>query len=107
MTKQIFPVVSDHVATYMEFDQLHAAKESDEWFIADRSHLQKCFVGLVPLLAIRPADIPRMTHLLETLGLRDRLLSRIASAVVQTSAEVEVSEEATRMMRRKARFICR
>ncbi|KAK9425919.1 putative Heterokaryon incompatibility domain-containing protein [Seiridium unicorne] len=108
LSRPIFPVLGTRESTpYMEFDQLQAAQEADVWFIADRVHLRNCFRGVVPILAIDTADIPRMKHLIRCLNLGNRLLSNIASGAIQTYSPVNCDQKATNIMRSKAPFIAR
>ncbi|KAK9788173.1 putative Heterokaryon incompatibility domain-containing protein [Seiridium cardinale] len=108
LSRPIFPVLGTRESTpYMEFDQLQAAQEADVWFIADRVHLRNCFRGVVPILAIDTADIPRMKHLIRCLNLGNRLLSNIASGAIQTYSPVNGDQKATNIMRSKAPFIAR
>ncbi|KAM5358865.1 hypothetical protein ACJZ2D_014924 [Fusarium nematophilum] len=106
-TTPIFPIITQSAAFHLEFDRLQTAQDTDMWFIADRPHLKKCFEGIVPILAIESTDVAEMSLFLDTLELKDRMLSGIASGQPQAHGEVSMDEEFTRTLRRKARFISR
>jgi len=108
-TQAIFPIITTQQTgtSYVEFDELRSAEDTDMWFIADRPHLRKCFLGIAPILAIDAGDVSKMDHLMSTFGLNHRFLSRIATGSPKASEDVRVLDESTRLMRRKVRFISR
>lgn len=64
---------------------LSSAKSRNEWFIADRIHLQRSFSGRVALLAMDVLDVesPDCKKLFDALDCNGRRLSRVAVPRIQ------------------------
>jgi hypothetical protein len=105
LTLQIFPL-DEGGKSMTGFDQLSSATSESEWYIADRTHLQKCFHGEVSLLAFAVGDVAMMKRLFHALNLQYRLLSKIAMKTPRIHGE-ERNEASDGVYRSKAEFIGR
>jgi hypothetical protein len=101
----IFPVVTGSFRS--DFDSLYAAAGTDMWFIADRMYLKESFDSLVPLLAVHPEIVEKLSPFIDALELERRLLSKVAKGVSKTKGRVELHHDYTRSLRKKARCIAR
>ena len=100
---RIFPIQTG----MSNFDYLSTALDTDEWYIADRSHLRQSFEGKLHLLAFDKQALEEMEPLIQELGLEQRLLSKAAIPVAMIEGMVEFHPQYTASLRAKARCIAR
>ncbi|GAB1315628.1 hypothetical protein MFIFM68171_05838 [Madurella fahalii] len=102
---QIFPIRKKETPASAPFDELQAVTEKDVWLIADQLHLQQCFERRIDMLAFNAKDVRQMLHFLNEVGVSSRLLSSVASSLVEVEGGVKLLREYTGLMRSKAALI--
>jgi hypothetical protein len=106
--KEVFPIRNSNKLTPTGYDGLvHGNGDVVEWFIADRAHFAKSFIGLIPLLAFDIDVALEMEALLKALGFKNRMLSQAARVVAVTEAPVELHLQYTKLLRSKTDFFIR
>jgi hypothetical protein len=102
---KIFPI-RQH-APMGEYDYLRKGISSNDWFIADRRHLEESFKGKIPLLALTINDIGEMKRLFKALNVEWRKLTNAAKAVPTIVGSSVINQEYTDLFRTKVDAILR
>ncbi|KAK4979511.1 hypothetical protein LTR66_010479 [Elasticomyces elasticus] len=100
--KKIFPVRSinkDSAETVL------VSADEDDWFIADRANLTKCFAGSVRLLDFDLEGVETLSPLIVRLGLEGKVLSKIVNETTVKEGDCAVDSTTTVDLRRKVRYI--
>ena len=75
------------------------------WFIADRPHLRKSFLGQVPLLALSFHDLAVTKDIFRVLRLDDRLISKFVTQQTRPKGRVAIHWDWSASLRAKSPFI--
>ncbi|KXX78121.1 Heterokaryon incompatibility protein 6, OR allele [Madurella mycetomatis] len=102
---RIFPIRKKGTPISAPFDELQAVTEKNVWLIADRPHLQQCFERRIDILAFDAKDVGQMLRFLNELGISRRLLSGVASSLVEIEGGAKLLKDYTSLMRSKAALI--
>ena len=78
-----------------------------DWLIADRAFFRDQFDGILPVLAFSSDMIYRLMPLIEAVGLQNKMLSRVASNVIEANGEVALHEALTEKYRSRTRYLVR
>lgn len=79
--------------------------ESKKWFIADRVHLRRAFLGIVNLLVFTPKELEAIEELIQVLGLNSRKLSVAVKSESLPSGELKFDHSRTRDFAMRSHFI--
>jgi hypothetical protein len=102
---RMFPV--KHRSPGRNFDDLKAALDHDDWFIADRADLRQACEGRVRLLALEWFQIKQTRELIHHLELEGRLLSRAARGLLKMEGDGGLHQVWTQALQNKAHLIAR
>jgi hypothetical protein len=102
---KIFPI--NNKKPSQVFDYLGSTHSMPRWYIADRPHLRHSFERLLPLLAVSTEVIEKISTLIESLGLQNRTLSKVATGVSESQGRLELLDNYSNSLRSKAVYIAR
>lgn len=103
---QIFPVVSVQNQD-IPYGQLATADDSNKWLVADRAVFRKQFQDVLPILALSVETVLSIRDFLFMLGLKDRFLSEMATAITEAHGDVSLNQKLTDQYRSRCDFIFR
>ena len=89
------------------FDSWQSAGKGPNWLIADRAFFRDQFDGILPVLAFSSDMIYRLMPLLEAAGLQNKMLSRVASNVIQAAGDAAIHEALTEKYRSRTSYLVR
>ncbi|KAF2281166.1 uncharacterized protein EI97DRAFT_389566 [Westerdykella ornata] len=84
---------------------LRSADDRKAWFVPDRHHLRKAFLGLVDLADLSLLDSVQLNRLIEGLGMEQRCLSRLVTQNAFAAEQPELLENYTAALRKKVPYI--
>ncbi|KAL2669765.1 hypothetical protein Neosp_015210 [[Neocosmospora] mangrovei] len=105
LSTKMFPITN--TATDETFEYLRSATVNDHWLIADRSYFREPFESLIPVLAFEAEFILKIMPLLEKLGLKDRLLSRLAVSTTEAHGSTRLDEDLSHSYRSRGKYFFR
>ncbi|KAI1767707.1 hypothetical protein GGR53DRAFT_87065 [Hypoxylon sp. FL1150] len=98
---RIFPVSQPGSTSIMN----DTCATTSQWFIPDHEAFHSLFVGKIPLMAISPAKIVDISHILQYLGCNQRRLSLQARAYPTDMGKVRYANTYSAMLKGKAKYI--
>lgn len=98
--KPIFPVIAGDSSSIIEL----RSSENMDWYIADRPHLRRSFIGKVALLDISAAQANQMAGLFACLGLQNRLMSICVATKTDPTGPIKLRATDTEILRSRALF---
>lgn len=99
----IFPIVN--TGGDLPFDQLAPVGDHTSWFIADREHLRRSFVGRAPLLAFSMEELGAMDDLFEILRIDSRKLSKLVKSETIHQGMTSLNRPYTKFLRDRVGFM--
>ncbi|KAF2021339.1 hypothetical protein BU24DRAFT_457320 [Aaosphaeria arxii CBS 175.79] len=84
---------------------LRSSDDDKSWFIPDRHHLHKAFVGLVDMAELSSLNSIQLKRLIEGLKMEERCLSKVATQNAFKAEQPEPLEKYTEALRKKVPYI--
>ncbi|RMZ72001.1 heterokaryon incompatibility [Pyrenophora seminiperda CCB06] len=84
---------------------LRSSDDDGSWFVPDRHHLRKAFLGLVDLAEVSLLDSVQLNKLIGGLQMEERCLSKVVTQKDFEAEQPELMEKYTASLRRKVPYI--